>query len=207
MPKQRTATPSSIEGVAIRPVTAETWPGFAKLFESPGAPKNCWCMAWRATTEERKAFSAVAGDKAASGRAKTSELRRAAIHGRINANTPVGLLAYADGEPIAWCSIAPRPSYRSLGGPKDFTEAPEKVWSIACFFVTRPWRGKGLVRRLIETAVAYARANGASIVEAYPVAPDAPSYRFMGLVPVFASAGFEAVGTAGSRRTVMRRAV
>jgi hypothetical protein len=42
------------------------------------------------------------------------------------------------------------------------------------------------------------------MVEAYPVAPDAPSYRFMGFVPVFEEAGFAEVGRAGTRRHVMR---
>ncbi|WP_199728828.1 hypothetical protein [Corallococcus sp. CA053C] len=41
-------------------------------------------------------------------------------------------------------------------------------------------------------------------MEAYPVDADSPSYRFMGFVPVFTSAGFEVVGRAGSRRHVMR---
>ena len=78
------------------------------------------------------------------------------------------------------------------------------MWSLACFFIKRPYRGRGLTRRLIEAAVEHARANGAAVVEAYPVDPGAPSYRFMGFVPVFAEAGFCEVGRAGSRRHVMR---
>ena len=78
------------------------------------------------------------------------------------------------------------------------------IWSIVCFFVPRKLRGEGMVRRLIAGAVAHAKENGATIVEAYPVAADAPSYRFMGFVPVFAEAGFTDVGMAGTRRHVMR---
>jgi hypothetical protein len=63
------------------------------------------------------------------------------------------------------------------------------------------------MRRLIAAAVDYARQNGATVVEAYPVDPDAPSYRFMGFVPVFAEAGFVEVGRAGYRRHVMRLAL
>ena len=58
--------------------------------------------------------------------------------------------------------------------------------------------------RLIQAAVAHARKRGATVVEAYPVAPDSPSYRFMGFVPVFTAAGFREVGRAGTRRHVMR---
>jgi len=58
--------------------------------------------------------------------------------------------------------------------------------------------------RLIEAAVAHARKRGATVVEAYPVDPDSPSFRFMGLVSAFKAAGFREVGRAGTRRHVMR---
>ena len=71
--------------------------------------------------------------------------------------------------------------------------------------VLRPThRRRGLVHDLIAAAVEYAKRNHASVVEAYPVDPDSPSYRFMGFVPVFQRAGFMEVGRAGSRRHVMR---
>jgi GNAT superfamily N-acetyltransferase len=193
--------------ITVRPVGPDDWPAFEALFEAPGAPKNCWCMAWRGTSEERRAFTEAQGEKASSGRARSSELRRAAIKSRIEQGVPVGLLAYVNGEPIAWCSIAPRPSYRNLGGPKDFADRPDTVWSLACFFVAKPWRGHGLTGQLIDAALAYAEQNGADLVEAYPTRPDSPSYRFMGTTPAFEVAGFAAVGTAGSRRVVMRRHV
>jgi hypothetical protein len=61
-----------------------------------------------------------------------------------------------------------------------------------------------MVRRLIAGAVDHAKARGATVVEAYPVDPDAPSYRFMGFVPVFAEAGFTDRGMAGTRRHCMQ---
>jgi hypothetical protein len=45
------------------------------------------------------------------------------------------------------------------------------------------------------------------VLEAYPVAADSPSYRFMGFVPQFARLGFDEVARAGSRRHVMRRSL
>jgi len=50
----------------------------------------------------------------------------------------------------------------------------------------------------------HANIIGATVVEAYPVDPGSPSYRFMGFVDAFAEAGFQEVGTAGLRRHVMR---
>jgi GNAT superfamily N-acetyltransferase len=170
-------------------VTKARWPDFEALFEGRGGPKYCWCMAWRSTAEERHEA--------------TNATRKAAIKKRVDAGTPIGVLAYADGEPVAWCSVAPRESYRPLGGPE--AGEGERIWSIACFFIRRDFRGQGLTPRLIEAASAEAKKQGATIVEAYPVSADAPSYRFMGRIPTFTKAGFKKVGTAGTRRTVMRR--
>jgi hypothetical protein len=58
--------------------------------------------------------------------------------------------------------------------------------------------------RLLDAAVEHARERGAAVVEAYPVDPDSPSYRFMGFVETFDDAGFREVGRAGKRRHVMR---
>jgi len=118
---------------------------------------------------------------------------------------PIGLLGYSDGEPVAWCSIAPRATYRNLGGLTSTSESPEEVWSLVCFFIRREFRGKGLTKRIIEAAVKHAAKHGAKVVEAYPVEPGSPSYRFMGYLPTFSAAGFHEVGRAGIRRRVMRR--
>lgn len=196
--------------VIIRPLTTGHWPAFADLFSSPGAPSHCWCMAWRATTDdERRGFRAAAlAPKPPRGAPSPgSALRRDAMRRRVDAGVPVGLIAYADAEPVAWCSVGPRPTFRRLGGPKDQADDPAVVWSIDCFFVKRAWRGRGLVPRLIDAAVAYAREGGARLVEAYPVEPDAPRFRFMGVVPAFEADGFVAVAPAGHGRTVMRREV
>jgi len=150
-------------------------------------------MVWRATPEEA--------------RKTDGESRKAALQRRVHGGISVGILAYLGEEPVAWCSIAPRPTYRRLGGKDEATEDPETVWSLACFFVSRQLRGKGMMQRLIRAAADHARTRGARVVEAYPVEPDSPSYRFMGFVPAFERAGFQDVGRAGRRRHVMRLGV
>jgi len=80
----------------------------------------------------------------------------------------------------------------------------ETVWSLACFFIKREFRGQGLVEQMLRAAVEYATRNGATVVEAYPVDADFTSYRFMGFVETFRKAGFQEVGRAGQRRHVMR---
>jgi GNAT superfamily N-acetyltransferase len=74
-------------------------------------------------------------------------------------------------------------------------------------YVHRKLRGQGIGNQLVEAAKAYAKRRGATVLEAYPVDPKSPSYRFMGFVPAFERMGFEEIGKAGSRRHVMRLAL
>lgn len=176
------------DDLEFRPVTQDNVADFERFFSASGAPKHCWCMVWRRTAAEAK-LQAPAD-------------RRRMMLARIAAGNPVGLLACRDGEAVGWVSIAPRDTHRALGGPP--AEPGEVVWSLVCFFVPRRLRGQGLVRRLLAGAVDHARQNGATVVEAYPVDPDSPSFRYMGFVPVFAEAGFDDLGMTGTRRHVMR---
>ncbi|MGH3380915.1 MAG: GNAT family N-acetyltransferase [Actinoallomurus sp.] len=142
-------------------------------------------MVWRATPQEAKSTDGAS--------------RKAALRGRVEGGVPVGLLGYVDGEPTAWCSVAPRETYRRLGGPDG-----DGVWSVVCFFVPRRARGGGLMTAMLHAAIEHARQHGARVLEAYPVDPDSPSYRFMGFVPAYEALGFHEVTGTGKRRHVMR---
>jgi len=175
--------------LVFREVDSDRWVDLARLFEGRGGPSYCWCMVFRATPPEIQK--------------RDGKSRKAALKRRVRAGVPIGLLGYLDREPVMWCSIAPRSTYRRLGGAIDPDEH-ETVWSIVCFYVARPLRRQGAMTRLIQAAVAHARKRGATIVEAYPVDPGAPSYRFMGYTTTFKAAGFREVARAGTRRHVMR---
>lgn len=172
--------------LTVKPVTAATWPDFEALFESKGAPSYCWCMAWRPMEKRAEANKAD---------------RKAAMHDAVRRRVPVGLLGYVGGEPIAWCSVAPRESYMKL---KEGQDEAEGAWSVVCFFVRRDHRKAGLSARMLEEAIKWARKRGAKVVEGYPVDATSHSYRFMGFTPLFKDQGFKAAGRAGSRRHVVR---
>jgi GNAT superfamily N-acetyltransferase len=177
--------------VEVAPVDTARWTDLERLFEAKGGPAYCWCMAWR---------SLPAAVDRSDNAARKAELER-----RVRNGEPVGLLAYCADEPVGWCSVAPRATYRPLGGHDYEGVAAADIWSIVCFFVRRGDRHRGVARRLLEAAVEHAAENGAAVIEAYPVDPDSPSYRFMGFVETFTAAGFEEVGRAGTRRHVMAR--
>jgi GNAT superfamily N-acetyltransferase len=180
----------AIQPLVFHQVDQDRWADLEQLFEGRGGPHHCWCMVWRATPEEA--------------RHTDGKSRKAALKKRIEGHVPVGILGYLGDRPVAWCSIAPRATYRRLGGIEEPGDDPERVWSLVCFFVSRELRGQGVLARLIQASVEHARRRGAQVVEAYPVDPDSPSYRFMGFKPSFEAAGFREVGQAGTRRYVMR---
>lgn len=171
---------------AIKPVTRDNWSDLEALFETRGGPKYCWCMAWRPMKDRVSA---------------KNEDRKAALQSLVKTGTPVGLLGYMQGKPVAWCSVAPRNTFTRL---RDDQQDEEGVWSVTCFFVRRDHRGEGLAGRLLDAAAELARRSGARALEGYPVDPDSPSYRHMGFTPMFEDRGFREVARAGSRRHVLR---
>lgn len=178
------------EHLEFHEVDEARWPDLVSVFEGRGGPRNCWCLLWREPGGVRAKLDL--------------EGRRAAMEERVRAGTPIGLLASLDGQPVGWCSIAPRNTYRerALGGGE--YAAGTDVRSVVCFFVRSSARRRGIQTGLLRAAVDHARSKGADVVEAYPVDPGSPSYRFMGFRPTFLAAGFEEVGRVGSRRHVMR---
>lgn len=169
----------------FHPVTRERWKDFEHLFECKGSPHYCWCTVWR--------------DVKKKGAKPDKSEKKASMKARINKNIPVGIVAYVSNEPVAWCSIAPKETYRELGGEKN----KDGIWSVVCFFIKRPYRKSGLSSLLLAEAIKYAKANGAKFVESYPVDPDSPSYWFMGFKSLFENAQFKCTGKAGKRRNVM----
>ncbi|MBU1174761.1 MAG: N-acetyltransferase [Alphaproteobacteria bacterium] len=178
----------TLPAYTFRPVTSENVEDFVALFAARGGPGHCWCMVWRGSPAEKHE--------------QGGSLKKAQMLGRIEAGIPVGLLGYEGERPRVWVSIAPRDTHIKLGGPE--ARADERAWSLTCMFVPRDLRTKGLASVLIAAAVDHARAEGATSVEAYPVRPDSPSFRFMGRVSSFEKAGFRFIGMAGTRRHVMR---
>lgn len=176
--------------LVIRPVGPQNCTDLATLFEAQGGPDLCWCMVWRA-----KPKAATEGPPHA-----RKAARKAAMQTLVGRGVPLGLLAYRDTVPVGWCAVGPRESLRPIGGPP---AEPGTVWTITCFFVPRALRGQGISAALLQAAITHARDQGAQVIEASPVDPTSPSFRFMGFVPQFLAAGSTKADMAGTRRHVM----
>jgi GNAT superfamily N-acetyltransferase len=179
----------------IRPVTPDCWDDFVALFTRRGPrgghrnspASGCWCMYWRQRSN---------GDVALNRRRMRTIVRR----GR-----EPGLLAYEAGVPTGWISIAPREEFHVLLRSPQYRPRDDDagVWSIVCFVIDRPARGRGAAAALLEAAVEHAFARGASAVEAYPHEANADDY--MGSVPLYEQAGFVRARDANKRAVYRRR--
>jgi GNAT superfamily N-acetyltransferase len=115
----------------------------------------------------------------------------------VESRVPIGVLASKGDEPIGWCSVAPRETYVRLERSRTMPRAtpPATVtWTILCFFVARPHRNQRVAQALLEGAVAYARQQGAEVVEGYPFDTSGVSSTHRGHSSMFRSARFETDG-------------
>jgi GNAT superfamily N-acetyltransferase len=185
------ASPLDLE---FQPVTPEPWQDLEALFGEHGVYGGCWCMWWRLTRSE---FAKQLGQG-----------NKQAFKRIVDAGEIPGLLAYAGGQPVAWCSVAPRETFPALERSRTLKRVDdEPVWSIVCFFVAKPARRKGVMLELLRAAVEYARAHGAKIVEGYPIEVTkslSGSSGFTGVVSTFRQAGFVEVLRRSRAQPIMR---
>lgn len=181
--------------LTCKPLTINEWPDFVHLFEEHGPQNGCWCMYWRA--------------KRADCQKQFGEGNKIAFKKIVESGRTPGILAYLDGQPVGWCSIAPREEFAVLERSPTLKRIDDQpVWSIVCFFVSKAHRRRGTTSLLIRAAIEYALAQGAKIIEAYPLKTEItkllPYERFMGIESTFKRAGFQVVARRSDRRPVMR---
>jgi len=185
----------TIERLEFHPVTAERWPDFEHLFGERGASGGCWCMWWRLTHSE---FERNKG-----------EGNRIAMQAIVESGEVPGILAYLDGVPVGWCSVAPRDRFPRLARSRILKPIDDaEVWSIVCFFVDKEHRNQGISAALLRAATEYVRQLGGKIVEGYPVepkkAPMTAVFAYHGLASAFQKAGFVECTRRSETRPIMR---
>ena len=179
-------------------LTSERWADFEELFGERGATGGCWCMWWRLTGRE---FDAQKGAG-----------NRRAMKAIVDSDRVPGILAYHEGHPVGWCSVAPREEFPRLERSRILKPVDdEPVWSVVCFFIAKSYRRRGVAGRLLKAALDYVRDCGGRIVEGYPVEPKKSStpdlFAFHGLASMFRSAGFKEVARRSETRPIMRHVI
>ena len=113
--------------IEFHPLTSDRWSDLETLFGERGACGGCWCMCWRV---KRSKYEKQKG-----------EGNRKAMKAIVDSGEVPGILAYAEGMPVTWCSVAPRGSFSALSHSRILKPVDEKpVWSIVCLFVEKRFR-------------------------------------------------------------------
>ena len=186
--------------LTVRPLTPERWPDLEALFNAKGCSvaRGCWCMYYRRSGARELLPTGTTAAQA--NRADLKKLTRG--------DTPPGLIGYRGKAPVGWVSLGPREDYAKLQRSPVMKPVDDKpVWSIICFVVPAEHRGQGVARALLDGAIAYAKKQGVTLLEAYPV--DKPGRAqddtlWFGAKSMYDDAGFEEVARRKPQRPVVR---
>jgi ribosomal protein S18 acetylase RimI-like enzyme len=186
--------------LTVAPLTPDRWPDLEAVFNARGCSiaRGCWCMAYRHS-----------GSRGPLPRGVTrAQANRADLKALVDAGRSPGLIGYRGKVPVGWISIGPRGDYAKLKRSPVMKAVDERpVWSVVCFVVPPEYRGQGVARSLLKGAVAYARKQGATLIEAYPV--DKPGRSsddaiWFGAKSMYDEAGFREVARRKPHRPVVR---
>jgi GNAT superfamily N-acetyltransferase len=182
--------------IELRTASAALAADIAAVMSDCGDASRCWCAWWSRPRQDFEAGLRGGNKRWFLKRLDTSP-------------HPIGLLAYVNGEPAAWCAVAPRADHGRLGNSRSMAAVDDlPVWSITCFVVAKRFRRQGLMRRLIDGAVVLAREHGAPAVEGYPLVSQRKlnsGELYVGSFASYADAGFEEVARHTPSRAIMRR--
>ncbi|ADG78218.1 GCN5-related N-acetyltransferase OS=Tsukamurella paurometabola (strain ATCC 8368 / DSM / CCUG 35730 / CIP 100753 / JCM 10117 / KCTC 9821 / NBRC 16120 /NCIMB 702349 / NCTC 13040) OX=521096 GN=Tpau_1597 PE=4 SV=1 [Tsukamurella paurometabola] len=163
---------------------------------------NCFCLSYRIGSTENQQLRGPA--------------RFDRVRGLCSENPPPGVIAYDAAEPVGWAAVHPR-SGTSFARNRKIPHVDDlDVWSLWCVRVRAGHRKQGISHHLVDGAVAFARAYGAPVVEAYPVDNQGEkvdlTMAYVGTRALFERAGFTYVTDTestldGFTRVLMRRAL
>jgi GNAT superfamily N-acetyltransferase len=145
------AIPAERAPYTTRPLDASTWDAFAELVErNNGVYGGCWCIAHH--LEYKRGVSDP--------RTLKEQLVRA---GRAHA----ALVFDEDDVAQGWCQYG-SPDELGLKHHREYAKDPPPParWRIACIFVDKRHRGRGVARAGLEGALAQIPAAGGGLVEA-----------------------------------------
>lgn len=186
--------------IDVHPATEDRWLDLESVFRAKGCSvaRGCWCMYYRHSGKQPPLRRGETRD----------EHNRKALQALVSAGPPPGLIGYGDGAPIGWVALGPREVYARLERSPVMKAVDDRaVWSIICFVVPSEHRRKGVAKALLRAAISYARAQGARVLEAYPVDrvadPSAESLWF-GTKAMYDEVGFTEVARRKRARPILR---
>lgn len=173
------------------PLTPDRLADMEQVFGERGTARNCFCMHWRRPDGgfgDRRDNRARFADRASGGR-------------------PPGLLGYVEGKPVGWVQVAPNSEFPALARSRLLRPVDDiETWAINCFVVRTGHRKRGVAAGLLAAAIEFAKNEGATVIEAYPVdgvRVSAVDY-FTGIMSMFEEHGFTEVIRRNQDRPIVR---
>jgi GNAT superfamily N-acetyltransferase len=181
--------------IDVRPATADRWDDVVAVMGTRGDPSRCWCQFFRLRGQDW--------------RSATREINQEALRAQVCGEAlPPGVLAYDGDDVVGWCAVAPKSAYPRILASRATGDRVDGVWSVICFVVRVGHRRKGVSLALLSGAVEFARAEGASVVEGYPVDTTArgsvsSAELYHGPLSLFEQSGFREVARPSPGRAVV----
>jgi GNAT superfamily N-acetyltransferase len=146
---------------------------------------------------------------AAFGKGKGGANRRA-MRRLVRSGSPVGVIAYEVGAPVAWCSVSPREAFVRLAASRVLSSPDDRpVWSVSCLFVAKGRRGTGISSQVLKLASEHYAKKGVEILEGYPVIPYSATmpaaFAWTGILSAYLKAGFVREKGRSKSRPIVRR--
>jgi len=178
----------------VKALDESTWPAFADLVEANnGVFGGCWCIGFH---EDPRNPAAV---------------NRKRKHARVKAGTTHAALVFEGDDCVGWCQFgapAELPRIKSRAAyEKGVTTPPD--WRIACNFVGKGHRRKGVATAGLKGALDLIAAHGGGRVEGYPEdAASVPAgFLFNGALSTYEQLGFARDRKIGKHRWVVTKTV
>lgn len=181
-----------------KPLTAETWPAFARIVEdNNGVWGGCWCM-WYHTKNLKDASPEARRD------AKECLVRQGQAHAS---------LVFDGAACVGWCQFGSPQELPNIHNARAYfaTDPTLPDWRITCFFSGKGYRGKGVASAALKGAVEQIRLLGGGRIEGYPENTESrktsSAFLFNGTLSTFEKLGFERTRPIGKHKWVVTKTV
>lgn len=181
----------------IRPLGADTWDAFAELVErNNGIFGGCWCIGWHPEC------------------GRTDIDHRTVKEARVRSDRAHAALVFDENELAqGWCQYGTPEELSNIKHQRKYDQDPPQLpdWRIACFYVDKKHRGRGVARAALEGALDFIARAGGGLVEAIPEVTAGREaqgrFLFSTTVELFEQYGFERIRQVGKHAWIVSRTV